>query len=245
MGIRIGFTSHRPTFHAGTDIGAPNGTPIYAPRAGVVERLAHEEAGIRGNPFNGYGNAIVLYHEDEHLWSFYAHLSRIGVAVGDRVEPGQYIGNVGNKCNGKFPGMSPHLHLELRHAKADGSSPYPGPYPRLHGTTVYNPLNLEPLAWLGQHGIQLGSDGWTWDRSMDTCPSPQLQQQASLGPQGALIHTQQFELQSYNPGTEDDSSAYEPPISRDPDLIPFPWQIVGLGLLGVVGVGGITIALRK
>lgn len=244
MGVRIGFTSRRPTFHAGTDIGAPLGTPVYAPVAGVVERLAHEEAGQRGNPFSGYGNAIVLYHPDEHLWSFYAHLSALLVEPGQRVEPGQLLGRVGRMCNGKFPGMSPHLHMELRHAKADGSSPYPGPYPHLLASgRINNPLNLEPLGWLEQHGVSLGRDGWTVDPSQDACPSPQPVQMAALDT-GPRIQSAHLELLASNPGDENDSAAYEPPLTMDGDLIPFPGKIFLATGLFALGVSGLAAALR-
>ena len=247
MGVRIGFTSRRPTFHAGTDIGAPIGTAVYAPRPGVVERLAHEEAGIRGNPFNGYGNAVVLYHEDENLWSFYAHLNEISCEVGQHLEPGQLLGRVGRRCNGKFPGMSPHLHFELRHAKADGSSPYPGPYPHLLASgRVNNPLNIEPLGWLESHGVALGRDGWSFDPNQGACPSPQPQQIASATTTGLpRLQSATLELIGVNPGDEADSANYEPPLTMDADLIPFPFKLLGATTLLGLGVFGLASAIRS
>lgn len=86
--------------HAGGDIGAPMGTPLYSVADGEV--LIAE---VRG----GYGNTVVIDH-GASLGTVYAHLSRIDVEVGDRVERGQQIGLIGST------GLStgPHLHLETR-----------------------------------------------------------------------------------------------------------------------------------
>jgi murein DD-endopeptidase MepM/ murein hydrolase activator NlpD len=86
--------------HAGGDLGAPSGTPIYAPADGVVV-----SAGDRG----GYGNATVIDHGFS-LTTLYAHQSRIDVVPGQSVKRGDPIGLVGST------GLStgPHLHFETR-----------------------------------------------------------------------------------------------------------------------------------
>jgi murein DD-endopeptidase MepM/ murein hydrolase activator NlpD len=86
--------------HAGTDFGAPSGSPIYAAEAGVVV-----SAGVRG----GYGNATVIDHGGG-VATLYAHQSRLGVRAGERVARGQVIGYVGS--TGYSTG--PHLHFEVR-----------------------------------------------------------------------------------------------------------------------------------
>ena len=90
--------------HAGIDIAAPTGTPIYAARAGTVLL-----AGVQG----GYGNAVVLDHGD--MQTLYGHQSRIAVRPGAAVGQGDLIGYVGN--TGRSTG--PHLHFETRY----GGSP--------------------------------------------------------------------------------------------------------------------------
>ncbi|MBX3286322.1 MAG: peptidoglycan DD-metalloendopeptidase family protein [Actinobacteria bacterium] len=86
--------------HAGGDIGAPSGHPIYAPADGVVVL-----AEVRG----GYGNTTVIDH-GHSLGTLYGHQSRIAVKPGQVVKRGDLIGYVGST------GLStgPHLHFETR-----------------------------------------------------------------------------------------------------------------------------------
>lgn len=93
------FTRER-SYHGGTDIGLPEGTPIYASGAGVVI-----EAGPKGN----YGNAVVIQHDDG-LVTLYGHASKVLVSKGQRVAQGQLIARVGS--TGRATG--PHLHFEVR-----------------------------------------------------------------------------------------------------------------------------------
>ena len=86
--------------HTGVDFVAPEGTPVLAVKEAVVLRVQESTA--------GYGNNIVLKIDDE-ICAMYAHLSRIDVKVGDRVEKGAVIGAVGN--TGASTG--PHLHFEI------------------------------------------------------------------------------------------------------------------------------------
>jgi murein DD-endopeptidase MepM/ murein hydrolase activator NlpD len=57
----------------------------------------------------GYGNVIEIKHRDGKN-TLFAHLSRIGVTKGQKVEQGQVIGAVGT--TGYSTG--PHLHFEFR-----------------------------------------------------------------------------------------------------------------------------------
>jgi murein DD-endopeptidase MepM/ murein hydrolase activator NlpD len=85
--------------HQGVDFAARTGTPILASAAGTVVL-----AGWGG----GYGNVVVLDH-GKGMRTRYAHMHRIGVRNGQRVEQGQNIGQVGST------GLStgPHLHYEV------------------------------------------------------------------------------------------------------------------------------------
>jgi murein DD-endopeptidase MepM/ murein hydrolase activator NlpD len=57
----------------------------------------------------GWGNLIVIQGRD-HTALFYAHLSRIDTALGQKVTAGQPIGLVGSTGNS----TGPHLYLEVR-----------------------------------------------------------------------------------------------------------------------------------
>ncbi|MBC7938381.1 MAG: M23 family metallopeptidase, partial [Chitinophagaceae bacterium] len=58
---------------------------------------------------NGYGNVVQLRHGNDRE-TLYAHLSRIDVRKGQRIEQGQRVGAVGS--TGWSTG--PHLHFEFR-----------------------------------------------------------------------------------------------------------------------------------
>ncbi len=86
--------------HNGVDYAAPTGTPIRSVGAGVVDFAGWQ---------NGYGNTVEIRHPNGRS-TLYAHMSRIEVRKGQRVEQGQHIGAVG--CTGWCTG--PHLHFEFR-----------------------------------------------------------------------------------------------------------------------------------
>lgn len=88
--------------HAGIDIAAPIGTPIWSAKAGTV---------IFAGTMNGYGNAVVIDHGGG-LSTLYGHQSRIAASDGQSVSQGQVIGYVGN--TGRSTG--PHLHFETRYS---------------------------------------------------------------------------------------------------------------------------------
>lgn len=98
-------------FHAGNDLGAPMGTPVYASFSGEVTFV-----GWKGD----YGYTVV--YRDGDTYALNAHMRKHPktvdenghsrrLRVGDRVEAGQKIGNVSD--SGSATG--PHLHWEVRH----------------------------------------------------------------------------------------------------------------------------------
>jgi len=94
--------NHGPVggFHTGTDFGAGNGMPIYAPAAGRV--VLAEELVVRGN--------AVLIDHGSGVFSGYWHQSSLVVEDGQTVQPGDLIGYVGD--TGLVTGD--HLHWEMR-----------------------------------------------------------------------------------------------------------------------------------
>lgn len=143
-GVRPGRTSGVPTFHAGIDLWAPRGTPISPFEPGTVSLVGRDEE--RGRQLNGYGNAVVVRHDDG-TELLYAHMATAPlVRVGDRVAPGRGIGLVGKTTNGTWPTMPSHLHAELRSAGG-----FPGPY---------GPRNsIDPVPWLAARGLTFGPRG--------------------------------------------------------------------------------------
>jgi murein DD-endopeptidase MepM/ murein hydrolase activator NlpD len=86
--------------HLGVDYAAPAGTAVRTIGDGVVEFAGWQ---------NGYGNVVQIKHSNERS-TLYAHMSRIDVKKGQRLEQGQRVGAVGS--TGWSTG--PHLHLEFR-----------------------------------------------------------------------------------------------------------------------------------
>ncbi|OIP84989.1 MAG: peptidase M23, partial [Rhodobacterales bacterium CG2_30_65_12] len=86
--------------HAGVDMAAPSGTPIYATADGVVTYAGW---------LSGYGRIIKVQHAFG-IETRYPHLSKIRVEKGQRVSLGERIGDMGN--SGRSTG--PHLHYEVR-----------------------------------------------------------------------------------------------------------------------------------
>jgi len=97
------------TYHSGTDVAVPAGTPFVAPADGVVVLAATA-------PFTLEGNLLIVDH-GMGLTSAFLHCQRLDVRVGDRVAQGQMLGTVGR--TGRATG--PHLHwgLKWRDARLD------------------------------------------------------------------------------------------------------------------------------
>ena len=87
--------------HQGVDLPLKTGTPVYAAFDGRVRVSEYH---------SGYGNLIILRHENG-LETFYGHLSKREVDVGDWVHAGDQIGLGGS--TGRSTG--PHLHFETRY----------------------------------------------------------------------------------------------------------------------------------
>jgi murein DD-endopeptidase MepM/ murein hydrolase activator NlpD len=111
--VTRGFGWDGPSWHPGIDIGTLTSLDITAAAPGVVEAVWETPH------FEGYGN-IVLVDMGDGLEALYAHLSDVGVKVGDTVETGQKLGIAG--CTGYCTGT--HLHFEMRQ---DGTAFDPAP----------------------------------------------------------------------------------------------------------------------
>ncbi|MBW0088713.1 M23 family metallopeptidase [Pseudonocardia sp. KRD-184] len=97
--------------HKGLDIAAPVGSPIRVPLDGVV---------IDSGPASGFGLWVRVRHGDGTV-TFYGHMDRAMVEVGQQVTAGEVIAEVGNR--GQSTG--PHLHFEVIAAGAGNINPTP------------------------------------------------------------------------------------------------------------------------
>jgi murein DD-endopeptidase MepM/ murein hydrolase activator NlpD len=101
MGFRRSPFTGVPSYHEGTDLSAPTGTPIISTADGVVVF-----SGVR----SGYGYLVTVDHGFGFI-TRYAHNSVLIARVGDWVSRGDLIALSGN--TGRSAG--PHSHYEVLH----------------------------------------------------------------------------------------------------------------------------------
>jgi peptidoglycan LD-endopeptidase LytH len=96
--------------HLGTDIWAPEGTPVYAFMGGMVHSFAFN------NQYGDYGATIILSHQLEGIsfYTLYGHLTLRDINYlneGDYVVRAQEFAHFGGPNeNGHWP---PHLHFQV------------------------------------------------------------------------------------------------------------------------------------
>lgn len=100
FGYRADPYTNRPVMHAGLDMAAPPGTPVYAPADGVVSYVGYE---------NGYGKLVSIDH-GYGVVTRYGHNSRVFVQQGQKVRRWDVISAVGS--TGRSTGA--HVHYEVR-----------------------------------------------------------------------------------------------------------------------------------
>lgn len=101
--------------HAGWDLLADPGTPIYAVDDGVIDHLGFDP--------NGYGDYFCLRFitASGPRFALYAHLHSISVDA-NPVTRGQVLGTTGTSGNaGKTGGGPPHLHFEVKKSLFSGA----------------------------------------------------------------------------------------------------------------------------
>ena len=104
QGYRTDPFTGKVSYHNGTDISAPEGTPILAAADGTV---------TIANATDSWGGSYGYYVKIDHgggLTTLYAHCSNICVTVGQQVLAGQVVAYVGQ--TGRATG--PHLHFEVQ-----------------------------------------------------------------------------------------------------------------------------------
>ena len=126
-------------YHDGVDFAAPAGTDVVAAWSGTVAEAAYPTS--FGSAF---GRAVVIDHDklpdgSPGLWGLYAHLSAESVSVGQRVEAGDKVGDVGTTGNSS----GNHLHFGI----------YPAPHWSSCG-------GLNPQPWIEAGGDDMS---YTYD----------------------------------------------------------------------------------
>ncbi|MEW6331857.1 MAG: peptidoglycan DD-metalloendopeptidase family protein [Pseudomonadota bacterium] len=99
FGVRADPFNGHQSYHEGVDIASNMGSPVLAMGDGVVSHSGEK---------SGYGLLVEVTHESG-LITRYAHASAVLVRVGDRVQKGQPVAQVGT--TGRSTG--PHLHFEV------------------------------------------------------------------------------------------------------------------------------------
>lgn len=100
FGYRVSPFTGRPAMHAGLDIAAAPGSPVYATADGVVTFAGYDE---------GYGKLISIDH-GYGVTTRFGHNSQVYVQVGQKISRWDVIASVGN--TGRSTG--PHVHYEVR-----------------------------------------------------------------------------------------------------------------------------------
>lgn len=108
------------SWHTGTDFSVACGTPVLAAHAGTVQ-IDHSQ-GWAGP------SLVKVTTGPGQLTTWYAHMQKVTVSAGQRVQPGQQIGEVG--AEGNATGC--HLHFEVH----------------LRGGGIYGTDNVDPSTWL-------------------------------------------------------------------------------------------------
>lgn len=93
-------TGEQAKMHYGVDLSGAKGTQIYAVADGVVSNRNTNDIG---------GNQLMLMHPNGYQ-SGYSHLSKYHVNIGDKIQQGQLIAEVGT--TGRATG--PHLHFSVK-----------------------------------------------------------------------------------------------------------------------------------
>ncbi|MEE4263530.1 MAG: M23 family metallopeptidase [Desulfobacteraceae bacterium] len=122
FGNRRLFNGQLKSYHNGVDFRAPLGTPVFAANAGVVK--------VAENLFYS-GNVVIIDHGNK-IFTIYAHLSKIGVTAGQKIEKGQQLGLTG--ASGRVSG--PHLHWGV---KVNGTAVNPIQFISVMGSLIKEP----------------------------------------------------------------------------------------------------------
>lgn len=158
FGAGIGEGRPRGHIHQGVDIMVPTGTEVRSVTIARVIQVVKSPGGRppHGRTAGGYGVNVLLQHQDERLWSHYAHMMdgsvpdniHDGVWIGAGVKLGQVDGtfffyDAQGRYHERINGRD-HLHFEIR------TRPHPRPEPHPDGGIIDR---IDPEEWAVSHGL--------------------------------------------------------------------------------------------
>jgi murein DD-endopeptidase MepM/ murein hydrolase activator NlpD len=126
----------RKKFHGGIDLYAEPGTTCFAIYDGAVESV------LKGDDFGNFVIARVDLPQWT-CWAVYAHLSKVLVTRGTKLEPGTVIGLTGT--TGNSSPHYPHLHFEIWRTLDAGQLGTREKY-RIDPLKVLGAIPLQPFA---------------------------------------------------------------------------------------------------
>lgn len=121
--------AHTYRDHKGIDFAAPKGTPVYAAHSGKVTKLYNTTYQCYPNCTDAQKSGLgVAIDNGDGTTSYYFHFSsRENLSVGQQIEAGQKLGEVGNTGNTYGASGGYHLHYQVL-GTSDGSVKNPRDY---------------------------------------------------------------------------------------------------------------------
>lgn len=161
--------SGRYLLHNGLDVSEPFGTPVLAMASGTVVVAGDDYGRLYGWRCDWYGHLVVIELDDRWLdqpvYILYGHVLDISVNIGDRVEIGEQVAEVGVGGAASVP----HLHFEVRVGTNEFSSTrnpllWMQP-PATRGGVVGRLIDPQGRPWQGvavnAFGLSEGTDNYT------------------------------------------------------------------------------------
>lgn len=105
-------------FHPGLDIAAPIGTQQPAFRGGKVTEVVTGKKQTPNTP--SYGNYVIITDHEGNKWR-YSHLNRTWLRVGQEIQPGEILGEIGNTGSTYSTSGGTGAHLDVRIQDAYGA----------------------------------------------------------------------------------------------------------------------------
>jgi hypothetical protein len=121
--------------HMGVDIGAAEGTPIYAVEGGTASLSTG----------SGYGNLVII-DNGAGLQEYYGHMSGFAIEDGQAIKKGDVIGYVGSTGNS----TGPHLHFGVLQ-----NGEWVDPLSLYGGYATGTNWAMPGLHWVGENGPEL------------------------------------------------------------------------------------------